>query len=367
MNRRRAILTGALALTGGALVGCDSAADATPGATTTTETLQRVDLANSPVMREAGGLRPFRESGFLVRTDQVGSKTVIHNYGHGGCGIALSWGTAKIALDLALATPHRQAAVLGAGVIGLTTARMLQDHGFTVAIHAAALPPDTTSNVAAGVFGVTDVAAEFVEPFVSQLQFAARFSHNYFQPFVGRSYGVRWFTLYLLGDAPITHPPEFAVTPELYPLTPFGPGEHPFPTTYAASLPTLIAETNVFIPKLMEDFLRMGGTVTVQSFDDSAELDQLPQPLLMNCTGIGAKELFGDTELTPVKGQISLLQPRPGLEFGYIDPANDLYMFPRSDGVILGGSHEIGQWDPAPDPVVAKRILDGNTRLLAWG
>ena len=68
-----------------------------------------------------------------------------------------------------------------------------------------------------------------------------------------------------------------------------------------------------------------------------------------------------------MKGQISLLQPRPGLEFGYIDPANDLYMFPRSDGVILGGSHEIGQWDPAPDPVVAKRILDGNTRLLAWG
>ena len=70
MNRRRAILTGALALTGGALVGCDSAADATPSATTTTETLQRVDLPNSPVMREAGGLRPFRESGFLVRTDR---------------------------------------------------------------------------------------------------------------------------------------------------------------------------------------------------------------------------------------------------------------------------------------------------------
>jgi glycine/D-amino acid oxidase-like deaminating enzyme len=64
--------------------------------------------------------------------------------------VTLSWGTADMAAKLALATPHRKAAVIGCGVIGLTTARLLQDRGFEVAIYAADLPPHTTSDVAAG-------------------------------------------------------------------------------------------------------------------------------------------------------------------------------------------------------------------------
>ena len=42
----------------------------------------------------------------------MGEKTVIHNYGHGGCGITLSWGTAKLAVDLAVGQPHRKIAVV---------------------------------------------------------------------------------------------------------------------------------------------------------------------------------------------------------------------------------------------------------------
>jgi glycine/D-amino acid oxidase-like deaminating enzyme len=373
VSRRTAIRTGALAFVGGVVAAAcdDSSADpaatssSTAASTTAITTMETVDVANRPVVRQMAGLRPFRSSGFVVRAEQLGDTTIVHNYGHGGCGITLSWGTAKMALDLALATPHRQAAVIGSGVAGLTTARLLQDNGFDVAIHAAALPPDTTSNVAAGVFGVTDIADQFVEPFVSQLQQAARFSHRYFQTFVGRPYGVHWFTLYLLGDTPPQHPPEFAVTPELYPLTQFGPGEHPFATDYAASLPTLIAETNVFLPSLLDEFVARGGTITVQSFADTSEVELLPQPLVLNCTGLGAKELFGDEELTPVKGQLAFLTPQAGLDYGYIDPKNDLYMFPRSDGVVLGGSHQLGEWSTEPDPAVATRIIEGNERILA--
>ncbi|GGL98948.1 hypothetical protein GCM10011594_18620 [Nakamurella endophytica] len=155
-TRRTALLTGLLAVTGaGALAGCVTNAkpdDAPPGGQPV------VDVSKDRVIKQVAGLRPFRSSGFRVGSERIGTKTVIHNYGHGGCGVTLSWGTAKMALDLALRTPHRAAAVLGCGVIGLTTARLLQDHGFDVQIYAAALPPDTTSNVAAGVFGVTDVA-----------------------------------------------------------------------------------------------------------------------------------------------------------------------------------------------------------------
>ena len=129
--------------------------------------------------------------------------------------MTLSWGTANMALKLALETSHREAAVIGCGVIGLTTARLLQDHGFAVKIYAAKLPPETTSNVAAGVFGVTAIADtdQLSGPFRGELQEAARFAHRYFQSFVGQPYGVHWFTFFMIGDEPPEQPPDFAVTP----------------------------------------------------------------------------------------------------------------------------------------------------------
>jgi glycine/D-amino acid oxidase-like deaminating enzyme len=89
----------------------------------------KVDIAANRVIRQVAGLRPFRPSGFVVRAEEFGDKTLIHNYGHGGCGVTLSWGTANMALRLALETSHRDVAVIGCGVVGLTTAQLFQDHG----------------------------------------------------------------------------------------------------------------------------------------------------------------------------------------------------------------------------------------------
>lgn len=328
--------------------------------------LPKVDIAENRIIKKIAGLRPFRRSGFVVRAETLGDKTVVHNYGHGGCGVTLSWGTAHMALRLALETPHRRAAVLGCGVVGLTTARMLQDHGFSVTIYAAALPPDTTSNVAAGLFGVTEIADtdQLTGPFMPQLQEAVRFAHSYFQPFVGRDYGVDWLTFYMIGDEPQTQPPDFAVTPELYPLTTYGPGEHPFPTRYAASFPTMIAATNIFLPRLVDEFVARGGTIVVRSFAAREELGGLAEPLLLNCTGLGAKALFGDDELIPIKGQLTLLRPQADIDYCYLNGPEFLYMFPRSDGIILGGSHEEGVSTTEPDPVVAARIYEGHLKTI---
>lgn len=365
-DRRGFLKTGALALAGSALHVSGAGAQVSVMARRPIETLPKVDIAANRITRQVAGLRPFRPSGFVVRREELGDKTIIHNYGHGGCGITLSWGTAKMALDLALATPHRRAAVLGCGVIGLTTARLLRDHGFDVAIYAKALPPDTTSNVAAGVFGTTSIADDdqLDGPFRSQLQEAVRFAHRYFQPFVGQSYGVRWIEFFMIGDDPPQQPPDFAVTPELFPLTVYEPGQHPFPTKYAASFPTLFAETNVFLPRLVDEFVARGGSITVRSFASRAEIADLAEPLVFNCTGLGAKELFGDPELIPIKGQLTLLLPQQTVDYCYIDGPNDLYMFPRSDGIILGGSHQHDVWSTDPDPQIAKEIFDGHRRII---
>lgn len=366
MDRRALLKTGALALAGSALGAAPAVGQDAVVATRPLGRLAKVDIAANRVIRQVAGLRPFRASGFVVRAEQLGDKTIIHNYGHGGCGITLSWGTAKMALDLALATPHRSAAVIGAGVIGLTTARLLQDHGFDVTVYAKALPPDTTSNVAAGVFGVTSIADtdKLDGAFRTELQDAVRFAHRYFQPFVGQAYGVRWIDFFLLDDKRPEQPPDFAVTPELYPLTVYEPGQHPFPTKYAASFPTLFAQTNVFMPRLLDEVVARGARVDVRGFASAGELGQLAEPLVFNCTGLGAKELFGDAELTPVKGQLTLLLPQQTVDYCYLDGARDLYMFPRSDGIVLGGSHQHDVWSTEPDPELAKAIFDGHRQII---
>ena len=78
------------------------------------------------------------------------TRALVHNYGHGGGGITLSWGTSKLATELGAQGHSGAVAVLGSGVMGLSTARLVQEAGFPVTIYAAALPPDTTSNIAGG-------------------------------------------------------------------------------------------------------------------------------------------------------------------------------------------------------------------------
>jgi D-amino-acid oxidase len=69
--------------------------------------------------------------------------------------------------------------------------------------------------------------------------------------------------------------------------------------------------------------------------------------------------------LTPVQGQLTLLLPQPELDYVYLDGAKDLYMFPRRDAVILGGSHQHGVWSTEPDETQAARIFEGHRQIAA--
>lgn len=261
-----------------------------------------------------------------------------------------------------------KAAVIGCGVVGLTTARLLQDRGFEVAIYAAALPPHTISDVAAGAFGVTEIVddAHHSDEIAARIAEEVRFSFRFFQSLPSERYGVRPMDMFMLGAQPIEAPWDFAITPELFPFEIFGPSEHPFPSAYASRFKTLIAETNTLMPTLVEDFKAHGGTIEVRSFADKEQLQALDAPVVVNATGIGAKALFGDRELVPMKGQLTVLKPQTEITYAYLDPILDLYMFSRSDGIVLGGSHEEGVWSTDVNPRRAMQIVDGNG-LIAGG
>ena len=117
------------------------------------------------------GVRPFRKSGVRLEVEPLSEKLIIHNYGYGGSGLTLSWGGAEIALDLldqeiakdpTLAT-QKAVAVLGAGVIGLTTAYELLEKGYQVNIYADESPPNLTSDVAAGIWSPPALAPRLLK------------------------------------------------------------------------------------------------------------------------------------------------------------------------------------------------------------
>ena len=78
---------------------------------------------------------------------------------------------------------------------------------------------------------------------------------------------------------------------------------------------------------------------------------------------LGARALFGDQELTPIKGQLAFLLPQAEVEYMTVGPG-DIYMFPRRDGVVLGGTHDRGVWDTSVDPAVTARILRESAALF---
>jgi D-amino-acid oxidase len=170
--------------------------------------LTPVRVSLDRVTRTTVGLRPYRASGFVLRAEGNGDKTIVHNFGHGGAGMTLSWGTALIAGGFALQTQKRRAAVIGCGVIGLSTARVLQDVGFEVTIYARDLPPETTSNRSGAQWSPTSVfdPARIDDAFRAQFILAAKLSYQRYQTLLDEEYGVRWIENYDCHDAP---PSEF--------------------------------------------------------------------------------------------------------------------------------------------------------------
>jgi glycine/D-amino acid oxidase-like deaminating enzyme len=321
--------------------------------------LRRANVSQARVIRTVAGLRPYRKAGFVVNGQRMGDKTVIHNYGHGGGGITLSWGTSHLVMEIALQTGHKKCAILGCGVMGLTSARLMQDCGWDVTIYAKDLPPNTTSNIAGGQWSPASVYddASLTPQFQQQFEAAMRLSYLYFQNLVGPKYGVRWISNYQLSDSPRPTDDLVHQYASMYPqLSILEPGEHPFPEKYATHYSTMLIEPAVFLNRLMEDFYRAGGTIKVKQMSGLDEILTLNEPVIINCTGLGARDLFNDEELFPIKGQLSFILPQN--EVDYISITDNTYMFPRSDGILLGGTFEYHNWDLTPDPAQTLRILN---------
>jgi D-amino-acid oxidase len=322
--------------------------------------LAPVLVDESRVIRTVAGLRPYRRQGFVVRADQLREKRLVHNYGHGGGGITLSWGSSKLATDLGLQGHSGPVAVIGSGVMGLSTARLVQEAGFPVTIYAAALPPDTTSNIAGGQFHPFSVfhEGEVTPEFMAQFVRAVDYSWRRFQIMVGDDYGIHWLPTYVESDSP-----EEKFIPTFPPVNRMlSTAQHPFPLDSVRRYDTMYVETGRYLRQMTRDVQVAGGKIEVRRFATPADIAALPEALVFNCTGLGSRELFGDADLHPVRGQLAILEPQPEVDYAVLGDFG--YMFPRADGIILGGTFELDQWDPTPQPAAIARIVASQKRFF---
>lgn len=384
MDRRRFLRTANLAVLSAAVSGCarkntsifnpalNPAALAPVNLPESACHLPPVHVSEDRVIRTVVGLRPHRPSGFRVERERLGDTVVVHNYGHGGGGITLSWGTAKLATDLGLKGHTGPVAVLGCGVIGLTTARMVQDAGFPVTIYTKAMPPDTTSNIAGGQWYpamVYDDPNQVTEKFTEQYLAAAKYAYERYQILTSPQYGVRWMRNYSISRTPIklnNGPGRPRIVSGLDPLLPehrlLTQAENPFGIGYAAQYDGMIMEPPMLLNALITDFRIAGGRVVGRELNSTAEVKALKEKLVFNCTGLGAKALFDDKEMIPVRGQLTFLLPQP--EVTYAALFEDIYMFSRRDGILLGGTHQPGDWSLEVDPATVKQKLAAHAELF---
>ncbi len=364
MDRRRWLRLSAATIAGGWAAGCAFPGTGRGWDVAALAGFRPANVSPDRVIRVDAGVRPYRPQGFVVRAEALAGKLLVHNYGHGGGGVTLSWGTAGMAADLITGGgPEGDVAVVGAGAVGLATARLLQRRGRHVTIYARELPPDTTSNVAGAQWSPTSVSDSLDGSFGVQFEEASRRAHRHFQNLVGPDYGVRWIDNYFLSERRLGIPGYMSRIRDLYPgLEDLEGDAHPFPTRFARRVATMFIEPPRYLRALIRDFRLAGGDLVVGEIADRRQLATLPEPVIANCTGLGARELFGDDSLIPVKGQLVVLRPQPALDYltiggGRFSRSGSQYMFPRSDGVLLGGTFERGVESLEPDPVQTERIL----------
>jgi D-amino-acid oxidase len=372
LNRRQA-LSGIAMLAGGAMLNgaCvrrvrPYVIDPAAGTARRTRHFTPVNVSEDRIIRSVVGLRPFRPHGFVVRAESLGDKLLVHNYGHGGGGVTLSWGTARLAADLIAESGRTgSAAVIGCGVIGLSTARMLQRRGFDVSIYTKDMPPETTSNIAGASWSPTTVIDEDnrTAAWDSQFERAARFAHRSFQLLAGDEYAVRWREQFSLSDQDYGENWDHEMLHDLFPNSrKLNPSEHPFPAKFVRVLSTMFIEPSIYLNTLVRDFHIAGGRIHRMMFATPAELSSLSEKVIVNCTGLGARELFGDRELMPIKGQLHVLIPQPEVDYAVVGGGG--YMFPRRDGIILGGTFERGVETMEVNREAEQRILAGHKRIF---
>lgn len=308
-------------------------------------------------------IRPLRAAGPNLGTEMVRDRLVIHNYGHGGSGWSLSWGSAEIAVGKALSVLPKKIAVVGCGIVGLTSAIVAQRAGLDVTIYARELLPRTRSFRASGSFtpGSRIALSGPAGPqFPEVWEQMARFSWKMFRTFLGLPGDpVAFGDSYSVSESPIErrtwpHDPavagsyettglprqnaEFAhldtrirdIVPQAVSLL---PEENPFATPFAQRSSHMFFNFPAYGRLLLDEFFSRGGRYVMRDFHSPRDVGELPERVIIHATGYAARDLWQDRTVIPVRGQTGWLVPQPGVNYSL--RSSNMSAMSKGDGIVV--------------------------------
>jgi D-amino-acid oxidase len=249
-------------------------------------------------------------------------------------------------------------AIIGAGVSGLTCGVVFAERGYQTAIFARETGQQTTSSVAAAVWFPYHVEpAERVIPLALEtyqvLLDLARYPESGVSIIESRQF-LRW------GEIEI---PEWAIPlgASVIPSEVEGSLES-FKSGF--SLPVPLMDTTIYLDYLAARFLKAGDEINANVHFEKLEDVDTKFDLMINCAGIGARELVQDTNLEPHRGQVVIVPRIDGLSCAVVcDDAPLMYAIPRANDCVFGGTNEMSD-NLAADPATTSRIVAECSRVL---
>lgn len=350
------------------------------------------------------GYRPHRTGGVRLGIapprDTPAGKTVFHNYGHGGAGITLSLGCARsIRREVTQYVESERAAgrtprvaIIGTGIIGLTTAHeiaKIRPRIADIRIYAKSLDlRSTVSWIAGGQFEPSGIWREYVDPNnpdrLKRLHDLVRLSGEMIKAMTSeksRRYGIVPRKNYTLPhDAKDSAfdtgtPRDIIWRPEF--------GRLPFRTfvrqdgrsVVGNEYQTWLINPQILMPRLVTELNDAGVKFEVREFRTLTDVGALPENIVVNCAGLGAGALFSDPRVIPIKGQLIVL-PNPGnINYFFSGGCGEsvLYVFGRQSDIVIGGTYQrpIPSTGATPPPgieinrcrsflSVARRVFSGD-------
>lgn len=320
-------------------------------------TLQAVTL-DSAHLELAVGHRPSRSTGLRVELEASGPNPIVHAYAHGGAGLTLAFGTAELAIDLVRKPirENKKVVIIGGGVIGFTIAHQLREQGHRglIEIYSAEFFPNNVSRIAGGLWSPVSFQMSTDDPKLKgQL---LRTSFQKYKELSRSGWPVIPMPMFVTEEAQQKSGlEEFRAMEDVFTIQRFNRLPIKGVTEGGYGVQTFLIDTPRFMIRLMNEVRAMPGVaIHHHRFESIAEAHEAAgqEAVLFNATGIGARQLVGDHDVFPTRGDLIYIKGHQGFErpsqimghMAFYSESGTDYAFPRDGDLVIGGTFMEHDW-----------------------